>query len=285
MPIIPAKEIVRDAFLHGYAIPAINTQGGNYEIVRACIEAASEERSPLILQVYPDNTKYYGLDWIVYVVNKLSPSYNIPIAIHLDHGKSIDIVKQALDLGFSSVMLDFSERSLDENIQGVSQVNELARKIGASVEAEIGSVSRVGSSEESISHMQTANPEDVRIFLNNTSVDMLAVAIGNKHGHYQGPPRIQLDLLHEIRKVSGDTPLVLHGTTGIPPLVVQSCIQEGMAKINYGTLIREKAVDYTGKLLNEKKYLHYWKLLEDVKELLKKDIKNIITLVGSKNKL
>ena len=280
MPIVPSKEIVEDAFRRGYAIPAINTQGGNYEIVRACIEGAHEMHSPIIVQVYPTNTEYYGLDWLVVTATALAKRYNIPIAIHLDHGKSEKIVYDAIKAGFTSVMLDYSHESLHENIAAINRLLPIARKKGISVEAELGSVNRAG---EELSNKAT--PMDVTTFLSEAHVDMLAVGIGNAHGHYVGDPDIDISLLAEIKKVSKDTPLVLHGTSGIPPTVIKECIQLGMAKVNVGTFIREQCLAYYKEILNSDGDTHLWKRMDRINTLLKEDIRNLILTFGSDGKV
>lgn len=278
MPIIPSNEIVLDALHNGYAVPAINTQGGNYEILRACIEAAYEENSPIILQVYPDNTSYYGLDWIVYAAQRLIREFDTPVAIHLDHGKNLDVVQRAIECGFSSVMLDFSDKPINENIEGVNQIRKKARRFGVTVEAEIGTISRAADAQSS---PLTASIDDVARFLEHATVDMLAVAIGNAHGHYKGEPNIDVEFIKQVRVLTSDLPLVLHGATGIPDSIVKQCVHEGMAKVNFGTGIREKAYDYSEEILAGRKHVHYWQALSAMKERLKDDIRDIIHLLGS----
>ena len=280
MPIVPSKEIVEDAYRRGYAIPAINTQGGNYEIVRACIETACEMNSPMIVQVYPANTNYYGLNWLVVTATALSDKYDIPIAIHLDHGKSEEIVYDAIKAGFTSVMLDYSHESLKNNIAAIQRLLPIAALKGVSVEAELGSVNRVG---EELTNKAT--PQDVTTFLSQTKVDMLAVGIGNAHGHYVGEPDIDTSLLAEIKKVSGTTPLVLHGTSGIPSSVIKECIQLGMAKVNVGTFIREQCISYYKDVLNSEGDTHVFKRMDKVTSLLKEDVRNLILTFGSDNKV
>lgn len=281
MPVIPSKEIVKEAFASGYAIPALNTQGGNYEIVRACMESAYDMRSPLILQVYPDNTSYYGLEWLPVTVNALIKRYDIPIAIHLDHGKQEDIVYKAIDAGFTSVMLDYSQHAIEKNISALQRLLPLAQKKDVTVEAEIGAVGRT----DSVSSADKASTEEVKRFITEVSVDMLAVAIGNAHGHYVGVPNIDLELLSSIRTVTKNTPLVLHGTTGIPNDVVKSCIYRGMAKVNIGTHVRDACFSHYQKVLQEEGDTHLWKRMDKVHTLLKEDINELITLCGSNNRL
>lgn len=283
MPLIPSKEIVLDAYRNGYAVAAINTQGGNYEILRACIEVAHEEKSPIIVQVYPNNTPYYGLDWIVWATKQLLKTYNVPVAVHLDHGKEIETVLKAIELGFSSVMLDYSELSIEQNIKAINQVRKVALANNVSLEAEIGALGRTGESSSN-TFLATANLEDVNKFLNEASVDMLALAVGNAHGHYTESPTIDIPLIKKVKELYPNMPLVLHGATGIPNDIVTTAIRHGMAKINFGTVIREGAYDYALKILGSRKHSHYWQALRDVKDKLKEDIREIIQLIGSSNK-
>ncbi len=282
MALVSAAELVRSAFTEGYAVAAVNTQGGNYDLVRAIVEAAAEERSPIILQAYESNTSYYGMDWLPLIAEYFSRKYDLPIAVHLDHGSSVDKVLQAVEAGFTSVMLDLSHADLGDNIRGVNEVIAQARPKGISVEAELGVVGRASDSSSS----GCADAAEVAMFLAQAPVDMLAVGIGNAHGFYTGEPNIRLDLLREIRDRSGDTPLVLHGTTGIPEETVARCIQLGMAKINYGTLLRTRLLGYLQEEAGDPVHNgHAWKVSQAVCQRLREDIRPIIRLLGSSGRI
>ncbi|NBC29888.1 MAG: class II fructose-bisphosphate aldolase [Spirochaetes bacterium] len=298
MRLIPSGQIVKDASKEGYAVAAINCQGGNYDIVRAVLETADEERAPVILMAYEKNTEYYGLGWLPTLVSALGHRYSIPVGVHLDHGQNIDAVEEAVDLGYTSVMIDYSTKPLEENIKATSRVIAAARNRGVSVEAELGELLRnqgagarsagggagaggnpgVPSAAENL-----VDPRHVERFLSEAPVDMLAVGIGNAHGFYKGTPNIRLDLLQEVTKVSGGTPLVLHGTTGIPPETVKACISNGMAKINFGTAVRVGFIDYiTGGANGDFDHKgHIWRLCRYAKDRVKEDIRTIIRLTGS----
>ena len=293
MPLIPSGDWVREAFANGYAVPAINTQGGNYDLARALVETAAEERSPLILQAYSANTRYYGLGWLPYVAEHLSRQFGIPLAVHLDHCGSVDTVREAVDLGYTSVMIDFSGLPLEENIIGTNRVISLARPRGVTVEAELGRLLRSGGAETGTAGPGTeaeaglVDPKEVGRFLAAAEVDMLAVGIGNAHGFYRGEPRIRTDLLRRVKETSGQTPLVLHGTTGIPDPIVEECIRNGMAKINYGTLLRARMLEYlredTGGTFDH--HGHVWQICEHLHTRLKEDIRPIIRLLNSAGRL
>ncbi len=296
MRLVPSGQIVREAAREGYAVAAINCQGGNYDIVRAVLETADEERAPVILMAYEKNTEYYGLGWLPTLVSALGPRYSIPVGVHLDHGQNIEAVEEAVDLGYTSVMIDYSTKPLEENIKATSRVIAAARNRGVSVEAELGELQRNqgagagaasgsagGSSGAASAAENLVDPRHVEQFLTEAPVDMLAVGIGNAHGFYKGTPNIRLDLLQEVNKVSGGTPLVLHGTTGIPPETVKACISNGMAKINFGTAVRVGFIDYltAGANGDFDHKGHIWRLCRYAKDRVKEDIRTIIRLTGS----
>jgi len=290
--LVSSKEIVRDAAQKGYAISAINCQGGQYDIVRSIMETATEERSPIILMAYEANTAYYGLEWLPRLVSILVEQFDIPAAVHLDHGSTAEMVEKAVGSGFTSVMIDYSQKPLEQNINVTNRVITLARPKGVSVEAEIGELQRNQNSDEGDNLVPAepknlVDPEHVRLFLEAVDIDMLAVGIGNAHGFYKGEPQIRTDLLKEVKIIARDTPLVLHGSTGIPEAVVKECIQIGIAKINYGTIVRHKFLKYMreGIELEHEHKSHIWRLSRYAKERLKEDIRSIIRVTGSNNRL
>jgi ketose-bisphosphate aldolase len=283
MSIVSSAEIVTKAWKEGYAVAAINCQGGNYDIVRAIMETAAEERAPVILMAYAANTAYYGLGWLPKLVSTLEGDFDIPVAVHLDHGQNVELVKRGTELGYSSVMIDFSTKPLAENIEATKAVLSAAHPKGISVEAELGELLRNEGDVALRAAENLVDPEDVRQFLEQTPVDMLAVGIGNAHGFYKGEPNIRIDLLERVREVAGDTPLVLHGSTGIPEATVKSCIKNGMAKINFGTVVRVKFVEYLKEGLGgavEHKG-HAWRVCQYAEQKIKQEIRGIIRLTGS----
>ena len=284
MPVVSGKEVVRHAYENGYAVAAINCQGGNYDLLRAVVEAAAEEKAPVIVAVHPNNTGYYGLEWAPEAVRILIRDMGIPVAVHLDHGQDIPTVIRAARSGYSSVMIDYSARSLQENIEATCRILDEARPHGVSVEAELGELLRnAGDTETTPSAADNlVDPTHVSHFLSKAPVDMLAVGIGNAHGFYKGTPNIRLDLLTRVREVACETPLVLHGTTGIPEDIVRKCVELGMAKVNFGTQLRVAYLNYLNEALQGEfdHSGHAWRLLEHVKERLKTDIRKIIRLTG-----
>ncbi len=274
---------MKKAAREGYAVPAINTQGGNYDIIRACCKAAQEMRSPMILAHYVSTGAYSGNDFFVEVAKWCANKVDVPVSIHLDHGADFDICMEALKLGFTSVMIDGSTRPIAENAAMTNEVIKVARCFGVPVEAEIGELQRLdnGVVQE---NKNIADPEQVREFLSLCQPDTLAIGIGNAHGYYKGKPDIHLDVLENVRKFT-DIPLVLHGCTGMEESIVKDAIKLGVAKINFGTEIRYKYVQHYQEALEKLDHQgHSWKLSQYASDALAEDVKKIIELSGSAGK-
>ncbi len=277
-------EQLRKAAKNGYAIPAINTQGGNYDIIMAVCKAAEELKSPIILAHYVSTGAYSGNDWFVEVAKWCANKVSVPVSIHLDHGDGFDICMEALKLGFTSVMIDGSKMPIQENAALTQSVVQVARVFDAPVEAEIGELQRLDNEGVMLENKNIADPEQVRQFLSLCQPDTLAIGIGNAHGYYKGKPDIKLEVLRAVREFS-DIPLVLHGCTGMEESVIQEAIHLGVAKINFGTEVRYKYVQhYQEALENLNHQGHSWKLSQYACNALAEDIKNIIRLSGSEGK-
>lgn len=285
MALVNSKCIVDDAQKKGYAVPAINTNGGNYSIIRAICESAEELRSPAILMIAQPNTEYYGIEYFGMVGKYFAEKVSVPVAIHLDHSRSFDLVLKSIKCGFTSVMIDYSRYELEENITTTLKVTDVAHPFDVSVEAEIGRILKGDQqAEEKTAKENLASVKDVQKFTSRVPVDMLAVSIGNAHGFYKGKPHIRTDLLQKIRDAT-EVPLVLHGATGIPEKVVKQCIKVGIAKINFGTIVRTKYVKYIDESIDLFDHKgHPWRIEQRAKDLLKGDIKGIIRLSGSDGK-
>lgn len=276
-------DTMKKAAREGYAVPAINTQGGNYDIIRACCKAAQEMRSPMILAHYVSTGAYSGNDFFVEVAKWCANKVDVPVSIHLDHGSDFDICMEALKLGFTSVMIDGSTHPIAENAAMTNEVIKVAKCFGVPVEAEIGELQRLdnGVVQE---NKNIADPEQVREFLSLCQPDTLAIGIGNAHGYYKGKPDIHLDVLENVRKFT-DIPLVLHGCTGMEESIVKDAIKLGVAKINFGTEIRYKYVQHYQEALEKLDHQgHSWKLSQYASDALAEDVKKIIELSGSAGK-
>ena len=277
-----AKVLADRAREGGYAVPAFNTNGATYDITRAAIEAAEELRSPLILQTYEPNTAYRGFEYFVLQSSHLAKDASIPIALHLDHGMSLDSVKRAVEAGYTSVMIDCSHLPLEENIRVTRQVIEAVRPLGVSVEAEVGHVAGGVHSHGEVAGC--TNVQDAVRLVEETGVDMLAVANGTEHGIFEIQDRIDLDLVRELRaKVS--VPLVQHGTCGIPLDLISALAEAGMAKINFGEGFRSNYITYFVEYARTLDHSgHPWKIAQAVKDRLKEDMKTLIRALGSEGK-
>lgn len=234
MPLVSMKEMLIKARDEGYAVGQFNVN--NLEFAQAILQAAEEEKSPVILGVSEGAGRYMsGFKTVVKMIEGLMEDLNItvPVAIHLDHGSSFEKCKEAVDAGFTSVMIDASSKPFEENVRITSQVVEYAHARGVSVEAELGIV---GGQEDDVvgEGIIYADPQECKELVERTGVDCLAPALGSVHGPYKGEPKLGFKEMEEIGQLTG-VPLVLHGGTGIPLKDIQKAISLGTAKINVNT--------------------------------------------------
>lgn len=283
MPLVNLKYLMDRAEEGKYAVGAFNCN--NMEIVQAIVEAAIEENSPVIIQASQGAIKYAGLDYIVALVKTAADSADIPICLHLDHGTDFNQVKDCIDRGFSSVMYDGSKHPLEENIRITNEVLALARAKNVSVEGELG---KIGGTEDDV-HVDEKDamytkPEEAKYYVDKTGVDALAIAIGTAHGQYKGEPKLRYDILEEIGKLI-DTPIVLHGSSGVPDESIRKAIERGVRKINIDTNIREAFVKGVHQAIEANpEEIDPRKILGPAKEEMKKIIKEKIRLFGSSGK-
>lgn len=238
MPLVTTKEMFEKAYHGGYAIGAFNVN--NMEIVQGITEAAKDLRAPLILQVSKGARSYANHTYLIKLVEAAIIETDLPICLHLDHGDSFELCKSCIDGGFSSVMIDGSAHSFEDNIALTRKVVEYAHDHGVVVEGELGTLAGI---EDEVSHAvgSYTRPEEVEEFVSKTGVDSLAIAIGTSHGAYKFkpeqctrnadgvlvPPPLRFDILEEVSKRLPGFPIVLHGSSSVP--------QEFVAKINqYG---------------------------------------------------
>lgn len=229
--LVNMRDLLSDAQKGNYAVGSFSV--ANMEMVLGVIKAAEELNAPIILQIAEVRLKQSPLEIIGPLMVAAAKNSKVPVAVHFDHGKTIEKITQALDIGFTSVMFDGSHLPLDENIEFTKKIIEIARKYGASVEAEIGCVGGSEDGSEDIA-INCTKPEDAVKFENETGVDALAIAIGNAHGNYKSTPKLRFDILSEVEQKT-HTPLVLHGGTGISPDDFVRCSKTGIKKINIAT--------------------------------------------------
>ncbi len=222
MPIVTSTEMFKKAYEGGYAIGAFNVN--NMEIVQGITEAAKEVNSPLILQVSAGARKYAKHVYLMKLIEAAVEDTNLPICVHLDHGDSFDICKSCIDGGFTSVMIDGSKYSFEENIELTKKVVDYAHARGVVVEGELGKLAGIEDDVNvSDEDAQFTNPAEVEEFVTRTGVDSLAIAIGTSHGafKFKGEPRLRFDILEEVSKRLPNFPIVLHGASSVIPKYVE----------------------------------------------------------------
>ena len=222
MPLVTSTEMFKKAYEGGYAIGAFNVN--NMEIVQGITEAAKEVNSPLILQVSAGARKYAKHVYLMKLIEAAIEDTDLPICVHLDHGDSFDICKSCIDGGFTSVMIDGSKYSFEENIELTKKVVEYAHARGVVVEGELGKLAGIEDDVNvSDEDAQFTNPAEVEEFVTRTGVDSLAIAIGTSHGafKFKGTPRLRFDILEEVSKRLPNFPIVLHGASSVIPQYVE----------------------------------------------------------------
>lgn len=278
--LVSTHEMLRRAYEGHYAVAAINTQGGTYDIIRAVCMAAQELRSPVILAHYLSTGAYSGHDWFYETAKWMANQVDVPVAIHLDHGDTVENCKLCLDLGFTSIMYDGSALSVEENAANTARVVSFCHEKDVPVEAEIGQIGRLNANGDPMAQSNIADPEQVRRYLQLCAPDSLAVGIGNAHGFYKGEPDIHLEVLEQVRSFT-DVPFVLHGCTGMNEQMIRQSKQYGVAKINFGTQVRHNYMCYLREGTAMDFQDHCWKLSQFAEGRLREDIKQMIRLAGS----
>ncbi len=228
MPLVTTTEMFRKAYEGGYAVGAFNVN--NMEIIQGIVEAAQEVNSPLILQVSAGARKYASSVYLRKLIEAAVETSGLDIALHLDHGDSFELCKQCIDDGFTSVMIDASHHSFEENIAITKQVVDYAHARGVVVEAELGRLAGVEDAVNvSAADASYTNPEQAVEFVKRTGVDSLAIAIGTSHGAYKfkGEPNLDFERLKKITELLPNYPLVLHGASTVLPEFVARCNQYG----------------------------------------------------------
>lgn len=283
MPLVPVRDLLFDARERGYAVGAFNCN--NMEIVQAIVGAAQAERSPVIIQASQGAIKYAGLEYISALGRLAAEKATIPVALHLDHGTSFEQVVQCIRHGFSSVMIDGSKLSFEDNVSLTLEVIKVARAVGVSVEAELG---KIGGTEDDItvSEREAAltDPQEAKEFAERTGVDALAVAIGTAHGVYKGKPELDFDRLREISNLI-DIPIVLHGSSGVPEEDIRKAVQIGVRKVNIDTDVREAFMEGVKEVLvSSPEEIDPRKVLGPGREKMEERIRLKMRIFGSSGK-
>ena len=308
MPLVTTKEMFEKSMKEGFAIGAFNIN--NMEILQGIIDAAQKQNSPVILQASSGAIKYARIKYLMKMVEAAAEETTIPIAIHLDHGADFEACKMCIDNGFTSVMIDGSKYSFEENIEITKKVVDYAHERGVVVEAELGQLAGIEDDVNvSEADAKYTDPDQAKEFVERTGCDSLAIAIGTSHGAYKfkGEAKLRMDILKEIKEKIPNTPIVLHGASTVIPELVETCNKyggdipgakgvpdeilhtasiSGVSKINVDTDLRLAFTSEIRKTLVEnpgafdpRKYLTPAR--EKITEIVEHKIKNVF---GSSNK-
>lgn len=250
----------------------------NLETLQGIMLAAKAESSPVILQLSESSIKYMNLQMAAKMAFQAITDYQVEAWLHLDHGSNVDLVQKCLDAGFHSVMIDASEFPLNENIRITKEVVKLATRYNANVEAELGYVAKLNQSQVQKGFTQ---PDEAKLFVEETGVNALAVAIGSAHGFYKQEPKLEIELLDQINRMV-NIPLVLHGGSGVPDIALQKAIQHGITKINLATETKNKFMKQLRQELNSSDEIDlrvvFPKATSGVQELIQNKIRVINSL-------
>lgn len=274
--LVNSKKIFSDAKKKRFAIPATNFIDLNS--ARVYVETAENRNLPLILPFAQSHSHLISLEEAALIGKYLAKNVNVPVVLHLDHGEDINFIKQAIDLGFTSVMIDASQESFENNIKITSEVVKYAHKYDVSVEAELG---YVGANENYESHEELESihteVDEVLEFTERTKVDSLAISIGTAHGAYKGTPDINFERLQEIDKVT-EIPLVLHGGSSSGDVNLEKCALNGITKINIFTDFLNGAFN----MIKEKEPTNYLELQECADQGMKKVLNHYYNVFHTK---
>ena len=279
--LVNMQEMLLKAKKENYAVPHLNIN--NLEWTKYILEECQNNNSPVILGVSEGAAKYMGGYHVVANMVKgllQDLKITIPVALHLDHGKTVKACREAINGGFTSVMIDASKYDLETNIKMVNEVIDLTN--GQTVEAEIGHIG--GTEDETSSEVAYAKVEDCITLVKNTNIDCLAPALGSVHGFYKGEPKLDFEKMEQI-KTATNLPLVLHGGTGIPDEFIKKAIKHGVCKININTELQDVWNKSVRRFIEENPDVYDpRKIISAGEKNMKEAIKNKIILLGSQNK-
>jgi len=278
MALYTMKEILADAEKRGYGVGYFN--GVNTDMIRAYVRAAEDTHSPIIIGTAESLLPYADFDWIVPVLLSAARRSKVPVAVHLDHSYSFDILMKALSAGFGSVMFDGSLLSYEENIRISTDIARIAHPMGVGLECELGKVGGLEEGGGVKGKNIYTNPAQAAEFIEKTGTDFLAVSIGTTHGVYTEAPRLDLGLLAEIRS-KVHTPLVLHGGSGLSDDDFKNCIRGGVSKINIYTDVITAAINV---MREECGKLNYTDVNRKAEEAMYNVTVHKLKLFGSNNK-
>ncbi len=282
MPLVSSKELLEDARKRHYAVGAFNAN--NLEYVQAIIDAAEEEKAPVILQASQGAIKYAGLENIVGMVRASAEKASVPVVLHLDHGSDFLQNVKCLRAGFTSLMFDGSSLSFEENVAITKRIVEIAHACKIPVEAELGKVPQAGQvTEEDVKALMT-DPEEAVKFVELTGVDSLAVAVGSVHAMRQQAAKLDIARIAKISEMTG-IPLVLHGASGVTDEGYREAIPAGICKINIATELNKAAMKAVREALEKApNEIDLRKILKPARDAMKEAVKGKMRLFGASGK-
>lgn len=285
MSLISLKELLRDSKQKKYGVFATNAF--TFEMAEMIVEAADEKRSPIILMIAEDLFKFLNPERTSAAIISMIKDTKVPIVLHLDHGNKLNAVFRALRAGFNSIMFDGSRLSLNENIKIMKELRKITSPLNISLEGEVGYVGGLEGSEKDseqiIDILKYTKVEDAIRFVNETGVDALAIAVGTIHGIFRSKPNLDFGRIKEINEAI-DTPLVLHGSSGLSDEDFKKAIDCGITKINYFTNLVNAANNKVIEIVNNENDFTYFMLNKKVMEIIKEKIKEKLDLFGSTGK-
>ncbi|EKZ5170577.1 ketose-bisphosphate aldolase [Listeria monocytogenes] len=280
------KDLLAVGEEHQFAVPAFNIC--SFDMLKAIMEEVEANNAPVILEIHPDEIEYLG-DNFVATVREYAHKSKVPVVIHMDHGGTIKDVMRAIRNGYTSVMIDASRASYEENVALTKQVVELAHKVGVSVEAELGTIGNNGSAEGGADTIIYTDPDQAEDFVQRTGIDTLAVAIGTAHGLYpkDKKPELNMPLLKELNKRL-DIPFVLHGGSGNPDKEVSESVQYGVRKVNLSSDLKSVFFEEVRRVLVDNPAMYepnqvYPSANEKVKEVVRHKL-HILNTTGQRDK-
>ena len=285
MPLVNVSVLLKDALQRGYAVGSFNMVG--FEFLNGILEAAEEENSPVILNIAEVHLPHMQVEQFVPAALHSAQRAGVPVAVHLDHGLHLDTVIKAIRWGFSSVMYDGSAGSFEENLETTKLVTRIAKPIGVSVEAEVGKVggaeaaeaAEAGTGAVPVPESNYTDPDLALRFVKETGIDVLAVSVGNAHGFYKTPPKLDFERIRRVMELVG-IPLALHGGSGIPDESFTRAIRLGVAKINYFTAMTFAAANRIKEFVKTNPMGYEWIALE-AKKAIKDVVKERMRVFGS----
>lgn len=256
MPLVKMSDLLKHATANHYGVAAVNVY--NYETIRWVVQAAEMERMPVIVQFYPGLSQQIPLAIVAHIAKYFAEKATVPVAVHLDHSNNYETAISGLRYGFPSIMVDGSSLPYEENVVLTRRVVEVSKVFDVVVEGELGHVG-IGSSISDFTNADLfTDVNQAEIFVQETQVDALAIAVGNAHGHYIAEPQLDFDRIQQIRKVV-PIPLVLHGCSDIPTAQLQESVRLGMSKFNiateYDKMVFNTMTDFVDRNRGEKKYM------------------------------